>query len=457
LSSLDPYLKYLSLEYTYGVRVNFESFNLPELILANLQASGYQSPTPIQAKSLPLILEGSDLIGIAQTGTGKTAAFILPILKRLLEHPYRKATDSKRLVRALIIVPTRELAQQIDVGFGKLGKNSGVRAVLLYGGISTSTQAKALRDGVDIIIACPGRLRDHIRQGNINLTTVEMLVLDEADQMFDRGFLDEIKEILAELSHPHRQSILFSATMGKEAFTLAKQILKTPKTVQVDPIAPANNIKQILYPVPEKLKTELLFSLLGTTQTQSVLIFTRTKYRAEQLAEQLHKKGFTASSLQSNLNQSKRKTILRRFREGAIKVLVATDILGRGIDIPNISHMINFDMPNNLDAYIHRIGRTGRAGQAGTAFTFVTPSDKGSVNVIERERKKQGQSEILFEYVSDFNYKNKAPEVLIQNEDNFSRSRPLRRPSRDSNPFPARKTDVSQRRPRRYPKKKQYQ
>lgn len=450
--------------------MSFHPFNLPELVLANLQNAGYEQPTPIQEKSLPTILAGSDLIGIAQTGTGKTAAFILPILNRLLATSLKQESQKKgkqahvrQHVQALILVPTRELADQIDVEFRKLGKQSGLFGVVLYGGgnrgpSNIKNQMAKLHRGVNIVIACPGRLLDHVERGTVDLRKVEIVVLDEADHMFDMGFIEDIRKILSQFPS-ERQTLLFSATMPKPVLQLAKDYLTKPVTVQVDPIAPSHTITQSFYPISDKLKTELLFKLLEITPIQSVLVFTKTKHRAQQLADQLDKQGFTSSSFQSNLTQSKRQLTLQRFRDGAIKILVATDIAGRGIDIPRVSHVINFDMPNTLDAYTHRIGRTGRAGQQGTSFTFITRSDTSRVNAIERERKRQKQSEIPREFLSDFNYKNINPSVSIQSDDEFSRPYQQKRRYSESSAALShgRKSGVSSNTgAKKYPKKRGY-
>ena len=356
--------------------MNFTEFKLNPRILVGVEALGYKAPTPIQAQAIPLVLEGLDVIGLAQTGTGKTAAFTLPLLHKLMDGP-------KARLRALIIVPTRELAEQIQEAIRPLAKETGLRSVTLYGGVNLMKQLQTLRRGVDIAIACPGRLLDHINRRNIDLSQVEMLVLDEADQMFDFGFFPTIRKILQYLPK-QRQSLLFSATMPKAIRTLAEEILQNPVPLQIGHLAPASTVTQKLFPVSEALKTELLVKLLQINAIASVLIFTRTKHRAKRLAEHLEALGYSATSFQGNLSQSRRQMALDKFRRGTLKILVATDIAARGIDVANVSHVINFDMPGTTEAYTHRIGRTGRATKLGAAFTLITHSDRHAIRAIER-------------------------------------------------------------------------
>lgn len=373
--------------------VNFSQFKLDPRILLGVEALGYNDPTPIQAKAIPLILEGLDVIGLAQTGTGKTAAFTLPLLHKLMGDP-------RGQLHALIIVPTRELAEQIHVAIQQLGQKTGLRSVTLYGGVNIMKQFQTLRRGVDIAIACPGRLLDHINRRNIDLSHIQTLVLDEADQMFDFGFFPTIRKILQYLPK-HRQSLLFSATMPKAIRSLAEEILSNPVPVQIGELLPTKTVTQTLYPVTEALKTELLVKILQTYATESVLIFTRTKHRAKRLAEHLDSLGYSATSFQGNLSQSKRQMALNRFRNGKLKCLVATDIAARGIDVENVSHVINFDMPATTEAYTHRIGRAGRASKLGAAFTLITSSDRHQVRAIERKLNQSLEKCIL----PDFDYK----------------------------------------------------
>jgi len=356
--------------------MDFKQFNLHPKVAAGIAAAGFTCPTPIQAQAIPGIMQGQDVMGLAQTGTGKTAAFGLPILDRLARGP-------RGHVRALIVAPTRELAEQIHTALGELGRQTGLRSMTVYGGVGINPQIARLRKGAEIVVACPGRLLDHIQQKTIDLSRLEVLVLDEADRMFDMGFLPDIRRIVKNLPKK-RQNLLFSATMPQEIRRLAGEILVDPKTVQVDTVAPATTVSHALYPVAQQLKTDLLLRLLGQTKTESVLIFTRTKHRAKRLGEKLAKGGYRAASLQGNLSQNKRQAALDGFRDGRFQVLVATDIAARGIDVSQVSHVINFDIPDTADAYIHRIGRTGRAARSGEAFTLVTAEDQAMVHTIER-------------------------------------------------------------------------
>lgn len=356
--------------------MTFESFNLHPRILSNAQAQGYKTPTPIQQKAIPTILNKQDVMGLAQTGTGKTAAFVLPILNRLMEGP-------RGQIRALIIAPTRELAQQIHEAICDLSHDTGLRSTPLYGGQNIFRQKQKLRRGVEIVVACPGRLLDHVGQQTIDLNKLEVLVLDEADQMFDMGFLPAIRKVLQHVPKK-RQSLLFSATMPNELRKLATDILHQPVTIQVGSSAPTTNVSQALYPVSQHLKTELLIKILQTVDPKSILVFTRTKHKAKQVAEQLEEAGYRATSLQGNLSQNKRQSALNSFRDGSLQILVATDIASRGIDVAGISHVINYDIPETVEAYTHRIGRTGRANKLGDAFTLVTREDMSKVRAIER-------------------------------------------------------------------------
>jgi len=354
----------------------FQSFSLHPKVLGGVKNAGYETPTPIQSQAIPKIMAGHDIMGLAQTGTGKTAAFALPILHRLMQGP-------RKQVRALVIAPTRELAEQINDSLLELGQQTRLKSITVYGGVGVNPQIEKLKNGVEIVVACPGRLLDHINQGTIDLSHLELLVLDEADQMFDMGFLPDIRRILKHLPS-QRQSLLFSATMPAEIRGLAREILRDPVTVQVDTVAPAATVSHALYPVAQHLKTPLMMQLLKHTDTESVLIFTRTKHRAKRLGEQLEKAGYTAASLQGNLSQNRRQAAMEGFRSGAFQILVATDIAARGIDVSQVSHVINYDIPDTTEAYIHRIGRTGRAAKSGDAFTLVTEEDGAMVRAIEK-------------------------------------------------------------------------
>jgi len=356
--------------------VSFNTFNLHPSIMAGVQANGFTEPTPIQEKSIPVILEGRDVLGLAQTGTGKTAAFVLPLMDRILHSPRGK-------VSAVIVSPTRELAEQICDAVNDLGQSTNIRCMAIYGGVNMDQQVRKIRRGVDIVVACPGRLLDHLWKGSLRLDKLQVLVIDEADRMFDMGFLPDIKNIMQCLPE-QRQTLLFSATMPKNIRSLAEEILTDPVTVQIGITAPAKTVSHALLPVKQHLKSALLLEFLYQTDTDSVLIFTRTKHRAERVSEHLHKAGFSVTSLQGNMTQMRRKASLDGFRNGRYKILVATDIAARGIDVLQISHVINYDMPENVDAYTHRIGRTGRVNKNGDAITFITGSDKAMVRDIER-------------------------------------------------------------------------
>ena len=356
--------------------MKFNEFNFHPRVAAGVTVAGYAVPTPIQAQAIPLVLTGRDVMGLAQTGTGKTAAFALPILHRL-------TSGSRGHVRALIVAPTRELAEQINASIVSLGQKTGLRSVTVYGGVGINPQVARLKQGVEIVVACPGRLLDHINKKTIDLSRLEVLVLDEADQMLDMGFLPDIKRLLKHLPR-QRQTLLFSATMPQEIHRLAKEVLRNPETVQVDHVAPAATVSHALYPVEEARKTDLLLALLEHTDTGSVLVFTRTKHRAKRLGVKLDKLGYKVASLQGNLSQNRRQAALDGFRNGTYQILVATDIAARGIDVSKVSHVINFDMPNTTDAYIHRIGRTGRATRSGDAFTLVTTADRAMERALER-------------------------------------------------------------------------
>lgn len=378
--------------------MNFADFSLDARLNSAIADVGYTAPTPIQEQAIPLVLAGRDVLGLAQTGTGKTAAFALPILQRLTSGPLRQ-------VRVLVVAPTRELAEQIHQTFTDLGTNTKVRSTPIYGGVSKRPQLAALRSGAEIVVACPGRLLDHIGEGDIDLSKVEVLVLDEADRMCDMGFLPDIRRILKHLPS-QRQTLFFSATMPDDIRQLSAEILNNPATVQIGMIAPAETVSHAIYPVTDKLKNRLLLAMLKQTATGRVLVFTRTKRRARNLALLLTNEGYNATALQGNMAQNRRQASIDGFRDGKFDILVATDIAARGIDVTDISHVINFDIPDTVDAYTHRIGRTGRAEQSGEAFTFVTDTDEAMVRDIEKvlgqplERRRQ----------PDFDYGDFVPE-----------------------------------------------
>ncbi len=361
--------------------MNFNQFNLDARLDAGISHAGFHTPTPIQISAIPLALAGHDLIGTAQTGTGKTAAFVLPILHKLLTGPRRRT-------RALIITPTRELAEQIHQVIGSLSRGTNIRSVTVYGGVGAAKQIEALRRGVEIVVACPGRLLDHIQKKHAKLWEVEILVLDEADRMLDMGFLPDIKRILKHVP-ARRQTMLFSATFPKEIERLAVKTLHQPKRVMIGLTRPVHTVAHTLYPVPQHLKRKLLLKLLKQTDTKSVLVFTRTKHRARRLAKQLARTDYKVTSLHGDRTQNQRTAALRGFKQGMYQIMVATDIAARGLDIDRISHVINYDMPDTADAYIHRIGRTGRAKRTGEAFTLLTPDDNALVRKIEKIMKQE--------------------------------------------------------------------
>ncbi|MDA3970204.1 MAG: DEAD/DEAH box helicase [Desulfobulbaceae bacterium] len=356
--------------------MSFESFKLASQIMENIRNCGYENPTPIQEEAIPKVLAGHDVLGLAQTGTGKTAAFALPIIQNLSGRKHGK-------IRALVVAPTRELAEQINQNFKELSQGTGLRTVTVYGGVGKGNQLQAFRRGVDVVIACPGRLLDHLNSHDVNLSQVETLVLDEADQMFDMGFFPDIRRILKHIPGK-RQTLLFSATMPDDIRKLASETLTDPVEVQINVEQPLDLISQAVCPVSRRQKPNLLLHFLKESTEGSTLIFTRTKYGAKNLAAKLEKSGFKASSLQGNMSQNQRQKALNGFRDGEYTVLVATDIAARGIDVSRVGQVINFDLPSTAEAYTHRIGRTGRAQRSGQAITFMCFDDQTMVRAIER-------------------------------------------------------------------------
>ena len=377
--------------------MQFEQFNLDARLMGGIRKAGYEVPTPIQEAAIPAALRGRDLVGTAQTGTGKTAAFVLPILNKLLDGP-------RGMPRALIVTPTRELAEQNYEVVRALAAGTRLRSATIYGGVAAGPQLKALRDGTEILIACPGRLLDLYNQRVLKLQNIEILVLDEADRMFDMGFLPDIKRIIQALPS-QRQTMMFSATFPPEVEQLAAQALRNPQRISMGISRPAYTVAHALYPVPAHLKSALLLKLLKQTDTNSVLIFTRTKYRAQKLAQQIERAGHQVTSLHGDRTQGQRQSALKGFRNGMHRIMVATDIAARGLDVESISHVINFDMPDTADAYIHRIGRTGRAERSGDAFTLVTPDDTDMIRSLERIMGKP----LVRKTFDDFDYTVAAP------------------------------------------------
>lgn len=354
----------------------FSELNLSEQMLKTVSGLGYSTPTPIQLEAIPLAMTGRDLIGLAQTGTGKTAAFSIPMIERLLQ-------GNSKAIRALVLAPTRELADQIHQAVRDLTKGTSLNSVVIFGGVSHQRQLDELRRKPSIVVACPGRLLDHIQGRSIDLSSVEMLVVDEADRMCDMGFLPDVRRI-AKLTPKTRQTLLFSATMPDEVEQVTRELLTDPQTVRVAIERPVALITHGVYRVDEKAKGDLLEDWFSKAEDSRVVVFTQMKHVAKKVAEKLIKSGIKATSLQGNLSQGKRKEAIDGFRKGRYTVLVATDIAARGIDVEGVSHVLNYDMPMNLDSYIHRAGRAGRASRSGEAISFATRRDRGLVRSIER-------------------------------------------------------------------------
>ena len=356
--------------------VTFDELGLKPEVLVAVREAGYTHPTPIQQEAIPLALRGRDLIGLAQTGTGKTAAFTLPIIDRLLDGPRR--------TRVLILTPTRELAAQVDESFTKYSKGSGLSVVAVYGGVGLEPQEKALRRGVDVVVATPGRLLDHLERQNVSFDQLEVLVLDEADRMLDMGFAPQINRIVAQIP-PYRQTLLFSATMPPEVEALARKYLRKPLVVQVGRRSEAaSTVTHAVYPVPKDKKSALLIELLNKPEMDSVLVFTRTKHGADRVVRHLERANVNAVAMHADKTQGQRTKALDDFKSGRVRVLVATDIAQRGLDISGISHVINYDVPQQPEDYVHRIGRTGRAAATGDAYTFMSADEIAMVRTIER-------------------------------------------------------------------------
>jgi ATP-dependent RNA helicase RhlE len=358
------------------IDITFADLGLSASMLDALTDAGYRRPTPIQAQAVPLALKGRDIIGLAQTGTGKTAAFTIPILERLLGGPRR--------TRALILTPTRELCVQVEESFQKYGRHSGLTVIPVYGGVGYDPQVKALRGGVDVVVATPGRLLDHLEKQNVVFDEIEVLVLDEADRMLDMGFAPQINRIVAQL-HPYRQTLLFSATMPPEVEALARKYLRKPVVVQVGRRSgAATTVQHFVYPCPKEKKSSLLVELLKSKAMDSVLVFTRTKHGADRVVKHLERADIKAGAMHADKTQGQRTKALEDFKNGKLRVLVATDIAQRGLDISGITHVINYDVPQQAEDYVHRIGRTGRAASTGDAYTFMSADEIAMVRTIER-------------------------------------------------------------------------
>ena len=361
--------------------MHFESLNIIEPILRSLKEEGYTTPTPIQVQAIPIVLKGTDLIGCAQTGTGKTAAFAVPILQLLSKN---KTFDRKKKIRSLIVTPTRELAIQIEESFKAYGRHTGLTCTVVFGGVNQNPQVAALRNGIDILVATPGRLLDLMNQGHISLKNIEIFVLDEADRMLDMGFIHDVKKIIASLPQK-RQSLFFSATMPPAIVKLAGSIVYKPVKVEVTPSASTvDTVTQYVYFTDKVNKNALLLELLKDTKIKTALVFTRTKFGADKVVRVLKKKNISAESIHGNKTQNTRQRALSNFKAQTTRVLVATDIAARGIDVDDLEYVINYEIPNISETYVHRIGRTARAGASGTAISFCDADEKEYLRDIEK-------------------------------------------------------------------------
>ena len=378
--------------------MSFDSLGLSAELLRAVSEQGYSEPTPVQAQAIPVVLQGKDILAGAQTGTGKTAGFTLPLLQLLSEHAQGKG---RRPVRALVLTPTRELAAQVGESVETYGKHLPLKSTVIFGGVKINPQIEKLRHGVDILVATPGRLLDHVQQKTLDLSKVEILVLDEADRMLDMGFIHDIRKVLA-LLPKNRQNLLFSATYSSDIKSLADRLLDNPVMIEVARRnTAAETVEQRVYPVDRGRKRELLSHLIGSKNWKQVLVFTRTKHGANRLAQQLEKDGLTAAAIHGNKSQGARTRALAGFKQGDVRVLVATDIAARGLDIDQLPHVVNFELPNVAEDYVHRIGRTGRAGNEGEAVSLVCVDEKGLLRDIERLLKRDITKEVLPGYEPD--------------------------------------------------------
>ncbi|HJS76700.1 MAG TPA: DEAD/DEAH box helicase [Burkholderiales bacterium] len=378
-----------------SIITSFDSLGLRAELLRAVAEQGYTIPTPIQAQAIPVVLAGKDLLGAAQTGTGKTAGFALPILHRLSTRANASHSPARHPVRALIVTPTRELAAQVEEDVRTYGKHVSLKSSLVYGGVGMQPQIEALRRGVDILVATPGRLLDHVQQKTVDLRKVEILVLDEADRMLDMGFIHDIRRILA-LLPAARQNLLFSATFPDEIRKLAGSFMKNPVTVEVARRnTPAELVAQVAHPVDAGRKRELLAHLVTTNDWRQVLVFCRTKHGANRLAQQLERAGIEADAIHGNKAQNHRTRTLKRFKDNELRVLVATDIAARGLDIEALPHVVNFDLPHVAEDYVHRIGRTGRAGAEGEAVSFVSSEERPLLAAIEKLMNRKVESRVV--------------------------------------------------------------
>ncbi len=384
--------------------MSFDVLGLSAELLRAVGEQGYTQPTPIQKKTIPAILAGKDIMACAQTGTGKTAGFTLPLLQRLCTKPARKG---RRPVRALVLTPTRELAAQVAESVETYGRHMPLSSTVVFGGVKINPQIERLRQGVDILVATPGRLLDHVGQKTLDLSQIEILVLDEADRMLDMGFIHDIRRVLALLpGNSERQNLLFSATFSDEIKKLAHRLLNQPELIEVARRnKTADRIRQIVYPVDKSRKRELLSHMIGSHDWQQVLVFTRTKHGANRLAQQLEKDGLVSAAIHGNKSQGARTRALAGFKSGKVRVLVATDIAARGLDIDQLPHVVNYELPNVSEDYVHRIGRTGRAGNEGEAISLVCVDEHKLLRDIERLLKREIPRTVLPGYDPDPNIK----------------------------------------------------
>ena len=409
--------------------MSFDSLGLMAELQRAVSEKGYDTPTPIQKQAIPVVLEGRDLMGGAQTGTGKTAGFTLPLLQRLIETD--KPRKGRRPVRALVLTPTRELAAQVAESIRDYGRYLPLRSTVVFGGVSINPQKQKLIKGVDILVATPGRLLDHVNQRSVDLSNVDILVLDEADRMLDMGFIHDIKKVLA-LVPKKKQTLLFSATFSDDIKKLANGLMHSPALIEVSrQNAATETVTQVVHPVDKTRKRELLSFLIGSNNWQQVLVFNRTKHGANRLAEQLNKDGITAAAIHGNKSQGARTRALADFKAGKTRVLVATDIAARGIDIDQLPHVVNFELPNVAEDYVHRIGRTGRAGNEGEAMSLVCVDELKLLKDIEKLIKRDIPKDVIDGYEPDLSIK--AQPI------NKGRGQQQKSPGRHSAPHPANK------------------
>lgn len=428
--------------------MSFTTLGLSAELLRAVAEKGYSEPTPIQLQAIPVILEGRDVLGAAQTGTGKTAGFTLPLLQRLnVRPPFAQSSEGRRVIRALILVPTRELAAQVEESVTTYGKYLPLKSLVIFGGVNINPQISALRNGVDILVATPGRLLDHVGQKTVDLSKVEILVLDEADRMLDMGFIRDIRKVLA-LLPKKRQNLLFSATFSDEIKTLADGLLNAPTLVEVARRNTATElVSQVVHPVDRERKRALLSFLISSHDWQQVLVFMRTKHGANRLCEQLEQDGISAAAIHGNKSQGARTRALAEFKQGTVRVLVATDIAARGLDIDQLPHVVNYELPNIPEDYVHRIGRTGRAGNEGEALSLVCVDEHAYLKDIERLMKREIPKVVIAGYEPN-------PLLKAQPIPNGRGSTPGRKPQRSGSrsggqelpPRPARADNGSARR-----------